>query len=516
MPGPAAKLSFFASLRGGVSCAVAYAAFGSTPALGAGPLGANGQPITTSSYSIDLYQGAVFAGNRVMGLGGAYVALAEDVDGDLQNPAAPAVRPFFSIEHFDYWLGLGLTFPARLSKIDFFNSGSETGFRGTADEPVFITPALNLQWGSFGLGGTAEFQNYEFQNAATPDASTETPATLAAVLTTYHLQFASSFLEGQLVAGIGLRYLTMTLETTPADDATRTLFDTSGSGIEVGLVWRPNLKPYRLGIAFRSAIETQPSFSRNLLPASSGDIVVGSDGQMLYLPEHVSLPWDVNAGAAVQFGRRPLNPLSRTIQTVTERASLEFRLRQLERQEEQERLAAQARNLTELEQVYRDMAQAERLDVERLHKAQNDARRALGESFAEVSRFYVLVSASLLISGAVDDAVGVESFLDQVINRSGTSVVYSPRIGAESEIWENRLKSRGGLYLEPTRFATSSPRAHVTFGLDLRLFRWDVFGLWPEDFMWQVGGSLDAARRYLTWGVSISGWYPRQQRGTEP
>ena len=76
----------------------------------AGPLGSNGAPITTSAYSIDLYQGAVSAGNRVMGLGGAYVALAEDVDGDLQNPAAPAVRPFFSIDHFDYWLGLGLTF----------------------------------------------------------------------------------------------------------------------------------------------------------------------------------------------------------------------------------------------------------------------------------------------------------------------------------------------------------------------------------------------------------------------
>src|SRR5688572_27735787 len=94
----------------------------SSTAHAAGPLGSNGAPITTSAYSIDLYQGAVSAGNRVMGLGGAYVALAEDVDGDLQNPAAPAVRPFFSIDHFDYWLGLGLTFPASLSKIDFFNS----------------------------------------------------------------------------------------------------------------------------------------------------------------------------------------------------------------------------------------------------------------------------------------------------------------------------------------------------------------------------------------------------------
>ncbi len=72
------------------------------------------------------FHGPVFAGTRVTGLGGAYVAIAEDVDGDLQNPAAPAVRPFFSFTQFDYWLGFGITFPATLSGVDFFNSGSKT------------------------------------------------------------------------------------------------------------------------------------------------------------------------------------------------------------------------------------------------------------------------------------------------------------------------------------------------------------------------------------------------------
>ena len=52
--------------------------------------------------------------------------------------------------------------------------------------------------------------------------------------------------------------------------------------------------------------------------------------------------------------------------------------------------------------------------------------------------------------------------------------------------------------------------------MDLRLFRWNVFGLWPDDFMWQVGGSVDISRRYLTWGVSIAGWYPRQHRSETP
>jgi hypothetical protein len=484
-------------------------------ASAAGPLGANGDRITTSAYSIDLYQGSVSAGNRVMGLGGAYVAIAEDVDGDLQNPAAPAVRPFFSIENFDYWLGLGLTFPAGLSRIDFFNSGSETGFRGASDEPIFFTPALNLQWGTFGVGFTIEFSNYGFQNEAQP-VLPDSGSTLETVLQTYHFQVANSFLDGQLIAGVGLRYLSMTLDAGLDSGDTQTLFDTSGSGIEVGFVFRPNFQPYRIGAAFRTAIDTQPSFSRNLLPNDQGDIVVSSGGTELFLPERASLPWDVNVGGALQLGRRPLNPLSRTVQQVAERQALTFRLRQIDRDEERQRRQAEANTPSERAAVERELGREERLDSERLARAYEAARHALTDSFAEVGRTYLLLSASLLVSGRARDAVGVESFLDQVVNRSGASVVFSPRFGAEAEVWENRLKTRGGLYLEPTRFATSTARAHATLGMDLRLFRWNVFGLWPDDFMWQIGGSLDVARRYLTWGLSIGGWYPRHHRSETP
>jgi hypothetical protein len=480
-----------------------------------GPLGANGERITTSSYSIDLYQGPVSAGNRVIGLGGAYVAIAEDVDGDLQNPAAPGVRPFFSVEQFDYWLGLGLTFPTRLSSIDFFNSGSETGFRGSSDKPLFLTPAANVQWGTFGLGATIELSTYGFENgSAAPSTGAQT--SLEVGLQTYHVQLANAFLDGQLVVGVGWRHVTMSLDAALADGDTQNLFDTSGSGIELGLVFRPNLAPYRLGAAFRSAIDTQPSFSRSLLPREDGDIVVENAGATLYLPERVSLPWDVNLGAAVQLGRRPLNPISRTVQQVTEREALMFRLRQIDRDEERQRRLAAAQSESERRQIERELGQEERRDVERLARVRADVRQALEDSFAEVGRNYLLLSASVLISGRVFDAVGVESFLDQRINRSGADVVLSPRVGAEAEIWENRLKARGGTYLEPTRFTTSRPRAHVTLGGDLRLFRWNVFGLWPDDFMWQVGASMDVARRYLAWGISIAGWYPRHHRSEVP
>jgi hypothetical protein len=243
---------------------------------------------------------------------------------------------------------------------------------------------------------------------------------------------------------------------------------------------------------------------------------VANGESILFLPERVSLPWDVNVGAAVQLGRRPLNPIPRTIQQVAERETLLFRLRQLDRQQERERRLAAAQTPSERAEAEREIDREERLDAEHLASTYDDARRALADSFAEVGRTYLLLTGSVLVSGRVKDAVGVESFLDQVVNRSGDAVVFSPRLGAEGEVWENRLKARGGMYLEPTRFATSDPRVHATLGMSLRLLRWNVFGLWPDDYMWQISGSVDVARSYLTWGLSLAGWYPRHHRSETP
>jgi hypothetical protein len=69
------------------------------------------------------------------------------------------------------------------------------------------------------------------------------------------------------------------------------------------------------------------------------------------------------------------------------------------------------------------------------------------------------------------------------------------------------MKLRGGTYLEPTRFAASTPRVHGTLGLDVSLFKWNVFGLWPDDYRWQATIALDLARAYGSFSVGIGGWY---------
>jgi len=97
----------------------------------------------------------------------------------------------------------------------------------------------------------------------------------------------------------------------------------------------------------------------------------------------------------------------------------------------------------------------------------------------------------------------------QTVNRSGQKTVVSPRVGIESGVIPEYLKLRAGSYIEPTRFEGSSPRVHATAGLDVKLLVWNVFGFWPDDYMWRLGLGADVSRRYYTWGVTIAGWYPR-------
>ena len=92
------------------------------PRVALAQLGTNGAQLQTSRYAVDLFQGPVLASTRVIGMGGAYVAIAEGVEGSFYNPAAPAVRQPWSRHNIDYDLGAGITSPGTLQRSDFFNS----------------------------------------------------------------------------------------------------------------------------------------------------------------------------------------------------------------------------------------------------------------------------------------------------------------------------------------------------------------------------------------------------------
>ncbi|MEI9947516.1 MAG: hypothetical protein WDO74_00650 [Pseudomonadota bacterium] len=474
----------------------------SAPASAGGPIGANGQPIKTSDYSLDLFQGPLFAGSRVTSLAGAYVAIAEDVDGDLQNPAAPAVRPFFSYTNFDYWLGFGVTFPADLAHMDFFNSGSQTHIPNPPNSFVFFTPAINLQWGEFGVGLNLAIQQYALSD---PEAGKQRGIT--ATIPTIHLQFAQGFDHNQLVLGGGIRFITMTVHSPDSKDH---LFQSSGPGFEFGAVWKPEWLPLRLGIAYRTPIITQATYSDQLLPNANGDLVIHkSDGTDLYLPKSVSSPWDLNFGFALQLFGRPINPRWRPNEDSVTRLNLEYAIGELDRKQARERARALATTPAERQAIERKFARDEAAAARELDYQLLTQKRVMEQQLTAMNRRYVQVAASMVVSGPVADAVGVESLVSQSVNRSGRKTVISPRLGVEASIFPRFLKVRAGTYIEPTRFEGSKARTHVTAGLDIKLAVWNVFGLWPDNYMWRLGLGGDAARDYYTWGLTIAGWYPR-------
>ncbi len=494
------------SLRGATSTVVALLSL-TFSARARAQLPADGQPIRNNNYGIDLFQGPVLASTRVIGLAGAYVAIGEGVEGDTQNPAAPAMRVPWSNSHVDYDLCFGVTFPSSLKNSDFFNSGRRTDLpKGTTGGFVFLNLAGNLQFGKWGLGATSDLQTYSL-NRNTSSSSDKLDDQLEATITLTQIQLARAFGDGQVIAGVGDRIATLAVNkgnSTSQQD----LFNSVGNGYEAGFVVRPNDYQFRIGGAFRSGVTTRASRD------SESVLYPGDAVNELYLPVRVTVPWDLDLGLAIQLGPRPLNPRWVDPSVELERVKRFLRWRELERA--RKRRAELGRTAA----LHGDVAAAARaLDEELvLESALDDATRDRAEADLDAEirrrlraqgRFHVLLLSSLVMTGRVPDAVGVESFLERTTQHSGSSLNYSPRFAVETETVPNWLRLRAGSYHEPSRFPSNRQggRVHGTLGFDAKLFPFDAFGLVHEGTIWRVSGSLDAARNYFGWSVAIGVWH---------
>jgi len=452
----------------------------------AGPLGAQGSTIQTSSYSIDLFQGPVLAGSRPTAMGGAFAGLGEGVDGDPVNAASPAMRVRWSFDWFDYDLTAGITAPGTLRKTDFDNNG-QTGF--SYQKFYFATLGANLQFGPWGFGAVADGQMYNLEGLP---AVAGAPPHLNVLLARGHLLGSRAFFRGQWMIGAGARFALLSLTASDQPNGTgssQALFSMSGAAPEAGVVWAPHFLPLRVGLSARAAVSSQPEPANQAVPDAQGDIRVG----VMLLPSNAELPWEVEGGVALQIGRRPLNipwldphDLVAPVQAELVRSRAERTRAGVSRPEEARQRKAEEQRLTALRREVRNLL------------------RARYRTFA---RQKVLVSASVLVSGPVRSAVGVESFLQQVVDRSGQRASVTPRLGVETEPIEGWLQVRAGSYLEPTRYREGSARIHATLGFDLRLLLWSVFGLFDADACWRVGGAIDGARNYFGWGATVGLWH---------
>lgn len=114
------------------------------------------------------------------------------------------------------------------------------------------------------------------------------------------------------------------------------------------------------------------------------------------------------------------------------------------------------------------------------------------------------LTADLLVTGSSPNAFGIEAFGMQQLQRSGRHTAVSLRGGAEYECLPGRLRLRAGSYWEPERFVDQGGRLHVTFGAELRVFE---FNLWGRRRRGRLSFTADVASQYRNIAASIGFWH---------
>jgi hypothetical protein len=380
--------------------------------------------------SIDSVRGIISGSTRYVGFGGAFVAIADDTEGVPSNPAAVAVRLPYSWRAVDYGVGADVSVGAWLPRNDIYNQPSSDP-AGKSSALVGSLAAI-MYYRHLGFGIAAEARRNE---ASRSDAAQGVGLDLAANFGTVHAALAHGFLDGQLQLGAGPRFVGFSLSKNGPLAA--------GVGFEAGVIVKPTGLQYRVGGAFKSAVNAT-------LP---------SDGQGP--GSNAYLPWEAAFGFAYQIGARLLNPSFVTTG---------------------DRVRRNVRGRTPSTADYRT------------------AERELYEEYQKRERWYLLLSSELsLIEGG--GRVGLSE------RTAKSRPIVSPRFGAESEVIPHYLKLRAGVYYEPSRTADSHSRLHATGGLDVKLFRFGLFGLLEPFDYWQLSLAADVARSYLNTSFSLGFWY---------
>ncbi len=463
-------------------------------------------PITTSNYSLDLFQGPVTTASRVIGLAGAYTALAEGCEGEYSNAASPSVRVPYSLGQWDYDICLGFTNPGAFSGNDFENRGANFQSLPTRFSNSFTFNAgLSLQYGTFGV--TVVYDQIRF--GLSQDVA---QATDSVVVNRVTASLSNAFADDQLLLGFGFRTGTFSLDQQVSGN-NESLLSSGGAGVQVGVILKPKRLPVRVGATLRTEIDIGDIRGTSIGGADGKSQVVVQTGTTqtttTILPSRIIVPWEIEVGGAIELGKRPLNP--RRLETI--HAEDDIRARYERARLERARKNAQAiesapastresvRRRTEVAELAAQAAEDKAMDKEL------DSLVDLQKKQARLwDRDETLLLIGLLVTGNTPNAVGISDFLAQRQIGSGENIVVSPRLALETEAIRNWLIVRGGTYLEPARYADAFSREHFTAGVDIRLFKFNPWGIFGED-PWRLRLAADLSARYFNYGISLGKYH---------
>lgn len=444
-------------------------------------------PIRGNDYTLEVFNGPVLSNTRVTGFAGANAAFGDGLDGASVNTAAPAIRATSSLRFVDYDASVGISLPGSFGASDYQNRG-DRGSAAALDRTrqfLQLSGGFGLQIGHFGTAATIDVLRYTISGTdENPLRSVfaKTGPGLTLNFARIGIKAAYSFHDDQLAVGVGARIVAMGYD--QLIGSRDGLFGFLGAAPEVGLVAMPKAQPYRLAVTFRAPVVASP-LAENAAPGAV-ERVAG-----YAVPGRIVAPWELEAGVALQFGRRPLN-----IPWTDPRGARDFARQQVN----------QARAEREKYPLPPDAEAARRSVEEQYIDARYEEEiRARRQEARRLPREKLLVLASVLVSGSSGDATSVIGFVDQVRDHAGMSVTYSPRVGLEVEPIYDLLRVRTGSYLEPSRFPEGVSRQHFTFGGDIHLGRIPPILFMPElDLCFNA--AVDVAPRFANIGGFICIW----------
>lgn len=218
---------------------------------------------------------------RMVGLGGAYVGIAEGADGWASNLASLAQRPKdldrewnidFGLSYVDVPTGNPMAW-------DVDNDGvPDSSLRARQ----YIT-GIALQYRTFGVGAftRTSYQAYCLDSPGCPVGDA-----LNITLSNSALAIAASFLDDDLIGAVGLYTASATFSLQGQQ------WNYGATSFSADVLWRPHGQPFRLGASFRPRIEAA------LQSGSPTPPVV--DGRPLY--SAVVTPATLSAGASLRVG----------------------------------------------------------------------------------------------------------------------------------------------------------------------------------------------------------------------
>lgn len=396
------------------------------------------------SQRLLISNGTLRGSPRLMALSGAYVAIAEGVEGLFRNPASVASKNEFIRSDFaiDFAGTMHFLFPGSTLQQDWDNDGfpeQKDGLVTNLGTQVFYG-AVSFRYKNFGLGAGFDLQNF-ISSERRPGESFDRIFNVMWL----HLSVSAAyaFWNDQILVGLGIEttHALFGYSEKPDGALLPPITDSEGYhgwGAQVGAVWRPENGNYRVGLSF--------------LPNTTA-FQAGKKDQLggLSLPLNVATPGRLSIGYTVALGSgRPYNVTSdEHFVTVPGK-----------------------------------------FDVD-------------GNPLKTAAMTKWLLTAQVDMLLPVENAVALAPVLEQPFTDAvpaGAMTSFLLRAAAEKEIYQDRLRLRLGTYLEPPISQTGPVlRPHLTFGFEMYLFRLGQQRL-------SFGLSFDFAHMYQNVSFGILPW----------